>query len=176
MKRLAVIGNACSGKTTLSKVLAAYFSLPLIHVDSIQFLSGMRLRPQDETRQILRDAAGSESWLIDGFGPLNTIESRFEKADLIVFLRLPLWLNYWWCLKRQFKGIYSRRPELPENCFEATIPQTIRLFHSISNVYHGMWPQLDRIFAKPELHSKVRVIRSKAELDVFLKNPENLRN
>ena len=174
MKRVAVIGNACSGKTTLSKVLAAKFSLPIVHVDSIQFLSGMRLRSQDETRKILRAAADGECWLIDGFGPLNTIENRFEKADLIVFLRLPLWLNYWWCIKRQFWGLFVRRAELPENCFEATIPQTLRLFRSISNVHHRMWPQLDRIFAKPEFRSKVRTVHAKAELQLLLQNPDLL--
>ena len=170
IKKIAVIGNACSGKTTLSRVLAKEYSLPLIHVDTIQFLAGMKLRPPDETRAALQKYAKSESWLIDGFGPLNIIESRFAEADLIIFLRLPLWVNYWWCVKRQFKGLFFRRAELPAGCFESTWRQTVKLFQSISNVYYGMWPQLDRIFKQDVYREKVFVIKSCSELNKLLKS------
>lgn len=51
-------------------------------------------------------------WIIDGFGPLKIIESRFQKSDVVVFIRFPLWRNYWWCFKRQIKGLFFRRSEL----------------------------------------------------------------
>lgn len=160
VKRIAVIGNACSGKTRLSHALAGFHHLPLSHVDSVQFLAGMGLRDPAETRKILTDISNNEKWVIDGFGPLKIIEDRFQKADVVVFVRFPLWRNYWWCFKRQLKGIYSRRPELPENCFESTVPQTIKLIKTIWNVHFGMWPQLDRIFAQEKYNNKIVYIRT----------------
>ena len=164
INRIAVIGNACSGKTRLSHALAEIHQLPLSHVDSIQFLAGMHLRDPAETREILNDVSNNEKWIIDGFGPLKIIEDRFQKADVVVFIRFPLWRNYWWCLKRQLKGIYSRRPELPAGCFESTIPQSVKLVKTIWNVHFDMWPQLDRIFTHEKYSKKIVYIRT---LDEF---------
>ena len=170
IKRICIIGNACSGKTTLSRVIAARYKLPLIHIDSIQFLPGMKLRAPDETRKILKEKAATPEWVIDGFGPLNLIEERFVTADLIIFIRISLLRNYWWCVKRQIKGFFVRRAELPENCFESNFGQTLRLFKSIWNVHHGMWPQLDRIFKKDIYKDKVIFIFTSSELKKMMSN------
>lgn len=154
-KKISVIGNACSGKTTLSRELAQKYHLPLIHVDSIQFLQGMKLRDPEQTRSMLEEISNKNEWIIDGFGPLKIIEKRFQKADIIIFIKFPLWRVYWWCIKRQFKSLFIQRTELPEHCFEATIPQTIRLFKTIWNVNFGMWPQLERIFQKEIYNKKI---------------------
>lgn len=159
INKICIIGNSCSGKTTLSRRIANYFNLPLTHVDAIQFISGMRLRDPVETRKILIEIAKQDEWIIDGFGPLNIIESRFTKADVIIFIYLPIWRSYLWCVKRQVLGIFVRRQELPEGCFESTFSQTIRLFKIIWNTHHKMWPQLDRIFLKDEFKNKVVYIR-----------------
>lgn len=165
IKRIAVIGNSCSGKTRLSRSLAQIHSLPLTHVDSIQFLSGMQLQDPAITRNSLVDISNQDKWIIDGFGPLKIIEDRFQKADVVVFIRFPLWRNYWWCCKRQLKGIFFRRPELPDDCFESTLPQTVKLVRTIWNVHNGMWPQLDRIFAQEHYSKKIVYIRTLADFD-----------
>lgn len=164
MKKVAVIGNACSGKTRLSRVLAQRYSLPLTHVDSIQFLPGMKLRDPSETRKILEEVAEQDQWIIDGFGPLKIIESRFQKADIVVFIRFPLWRNYWWCLKRQVKGFFVKRAELPEDCFESTWSQSLKLGKTIWNVHFGMWPQLDRIFQQEIYRNKIVYVHNWAQL------------
>ncbi|GIL18683.1 MAG: hypothetical protein BroJett040_24340 [Oligoflexia bacterium] len=155
LNKISVIGNACSGKTTLSRLLAEKYQLPLTHVDSIQFLPGMKLRDPQETIKILEAVANQDQWIIDGFGPLRIIEDRFRKSDLIIFIRIPLWKTYWWCAKRQVRGLFVRRPELPPGCFESTLPQTLKLIQTIWNVHFKMWPQLDRIFARDEYKDKV---------------------
>ena len=77
IKKISVIGNACSGKTTLSRKLAERYELPLTHVDSIQFLPGLKLRNPDETRKTLQEISERDMWIIDGYGPLKIIEKRF---------------------------------------------------------------------------------------------------
>lgn len=170
IKKISIVGNACSGKTRLSRELAKKYNLPLTHVDSIQFLSGMRLRDPTETRKILEKVANHDEWIIDGFGPLKIVEDRFQKSDAVVFIRFPLWRIYLWCIKRQIKGLFIRRAELPGGCFESTVPQTIKLFRTIWNVHFGMWPQLDRIFLQNMYKNKIIYVRNLAELNKIYKD------
>lgn len=163
-KKISVIGNACSGKTTLSRHLAEKYQLPLVHVDSIQFLPGMQLRNPDDTRKLLMDEAQKEAWIIDGLGPLKIIEKRLQLSDVIICLRPPLWKNYLRCIKRQITGLFIRRSELPPDCFESTPAQTFKLFSTIRNVHNGLWPQLDRIFLEETYRSKVIYVRSSKDL------------
>lgn len=170
IQKICVIGNACSGKTTLARKLEQITGLPLYHVDSIQFLPNLKLKNPDETRTELLDISNRQQWIIDGFGPLNIIEDRFQKSDLIVFIKLPLTLVYWWMVKRQIKALFVRRKELPENCFEATPEQTYRLIKNIYNVHTGMWPQLDRIFKKDIYKNKVIFLENKKSIADYLVN------
>jgi len=155
MNRIAVIGNGGGGKTTLSRAIAERYNLPLTHVDSIQYLAGMKVRPTDETRTILNEIANSPKWLIDGFGLIDVMENRFGKADKIIFVDLPLWRHYWWCTKRQVQSIWAPRSELPDGCNEATITHTTRLYKILWKVHFKIRPQLQTIFKTPPIKSKV---------------------
>lgn len=168
VKKISIIGNPCSGKTTLSRKLAAHYKLPLIHVDSIQFLEGMKLRNPNETRQILLQKSLQGEWIIDGLGPLKIIEDRFQKSDLVIVIRIPLWRNLWWMIKRQIKSVFKARSELPENSEEASLSQTIKLFKNIWSVENGLWPQLDRIFQRPTYKGKIVYLKSVKQLGEYL--------
>jgi hypothetical protein len=122
----------------------------------------MKLRDPAETRQILTELSQSESWIIDGLGPLKILEERLQRSDLIYLLRIPLWRNYWWLCKRQLRGLFARREELPENCFESTPGQTLKMIRNIWNVHHGLWPQLDRILKSDQYKNKVILITDTA--------------
>jgi adenylate kinase family enzyme len=164
LKRIAVIGNAAAGKTTLSRILAARHQLPLTHVDSVQFIAGMNIRPHDQSIAILSQAQSQERWIIDGYGPLDILQDRLEKAEKIIFIDLPLWRHYWWATKRQIKGLWSPRAELPAYCDDVTVKQTLLLFKSIWKVHKKMRPEMLKILAREKLKAKVLVIRSLSEM------------
>lgn len=169
-QKICVIGNACSGKTKLARALQEITKLPLYHVDTIQFLPQLKLKNPNETRAELLGISLRQQWIIDGFGPLNIIEDRFQKSDLIIFIKLPLPLVYWWMTKRQLKALFVRRKELPENCFEATPKQTYKLIKNIYNVHTGMWPQLDRIFKKDMYKNKILFLKSSKDIIDFVQS------
>jgi adenylate kinase family enzyme len=154
-RKIAVIGNGGGGKTTLSQSLAARYALELIHVDSIQFLAGMKTRDPQETTQILNAAAEKPSWLIDGFGAIDVMERRFHLADKIVFIDFPLWRHYWWCTKRQVKSLWRPRSELPAGCHEATLKYTWELYRILWRVHVEIRPELSRFFEGASLRGKV---------------------
>lgn len=168
MSKIAVIGNAGGGKTTLSRKLSTQLNSPLHHVDSHQFLTGMQIRPHQETIKILNEIQAHSHWIIDGYGPLDIIEKRFLLADQIIFIDFPLWRHYWWSFKRQVISFWSPRAELPNGCNEANFQQTYKLFRTIWKVHTKMRPELVRILNRPTLREKVRVISSYKEYRNFV--------
>lgn len=159
-QKIAVVGNAGGGKTTLSRRLVELYGLPLTHVDSIQFVAGMKVRPHKESIALLTEIQTQAAWIMDGYGPLDIIEARFQLADKIVFIDFPLWRHYWWCTKRQIRSLWWRREELPEGCDEATFQHTLKLFKTLWRVHHQMRPELLRIFSRESLRGKVHFIRT----------------
>ncbi len=159
MKRLAVIGNAGAGKTTLARIIAARDQLPLTHVDSIQFVAGMNIRPHAQSIEILSQVQSQEHWIIDGYGPLDILQDRLIKAEQIIFIDLPIWRHYWWATKRQIKSLWSPRAELPADCDDVTVKQTVKLFKSIWKVHTKMRPEILKILARENLKAKVVLIK-----------------
>ncbi len=160
LSRVAVVGNAGGGKTALSRRLAERYQLPLTHVDSIQFLPGMKIRPFKESVAILSEIQSRESWLIDGYGPLDIIVKRFELAECVVFVDFPIWRHFWWCTKRQIQNVWSRRAELPEGCSEVSWAHTLKLYKSIWKAHKLMRPELLRIFDRESLRDKMVYVRT----------------
>lgn len=155
-----VVGNIAGGKTRLSRKLAHLHGLPLTHVDQLQFLPGMKIRPLPETRKTLLEITAQEAWLIDGYGPLDLLEKRFQAADRVVFIDFPLWRHLWWLSKRQGAALlgFSRR-ELPEGCSERSWAHTRKLYQTLWRMHRQMRPELLRIFAREPLKHKMVFIR-----------------
>lgn len=162
-KRIAIIGNGGGGKTILSRRLHQIHGMPLTHVDSIQFTAGMIARDREVVGVILDELAEKPEWIIDGFGPLPSIEKRFLMADRIVFVDFPLWQHYWWCTKRQIKSYWSPRTELPEGCDEASLSHTWKLYKIVWRVHRQIRPQLLEIFARESIQPRVFVIKTLAD-------------
>jgi len=99
--RIVVIGNGGGGKSTLSKALSEHLDLPWFEIDQVQFGPKWVRPPEQEVCQQIREMIAQPRWLIDGFGPYDTIQERFASADLIIFVDHPLWVHYWWAMERQ---------------------------------------------------------------------------
>ncbi len=169
LKKIIVIGNIAGGKTRLSLLLAARYELPLLHVDSIQFQKGMKIRPATETTQIINAMTSQEAWLIDGYGPLEILEQRFLMADAIVLIDLPLWQHYWWLCKRQITNFWNPRKELPIECDERTWEHTKKLFKTIRQMHTKMRPELLKILNREHLKSKTFVVANRREWSILAK-------
>jgi adenylate kinase family enzyme len=158
--KIAVIGNACGGKTRLSRRLAEIYGLPLIHVDRLQYTDNLQLKPFKETIQLLQLEQKKASWVIDGFGPLDILEERLKLADIVVMIDLPVWRHYFWAVKRVIKNIFSgQRSELPPDCNERNIRHIAKLFKTIHQIHTKMRPEMLRILNRDVLKPKTILIR-----------------
>jgi adenylate kinase family enzyme len=140
MTRVAVIGNAGGGKSVLCGALSRARQLPHFPVDQIQWRPGWQLVADEEFAEIHDGLLARDAWIIDGFGPWPAIEKRFDLADTIVFVDLPLWRHYWWATKRQLAAIFRERPDGPAGC--PMLPVTFRLYRMMWWVHRRLRPKL----------------------------------
>src|ERR1700738_4454532 len=113
-QRVTVIGNGGSGKTTLSLRLGEQYDLPVFHMDRLIWRSGWQPAPEKEVRPKLEEIMRGERWLIDGLGPLWSIEARLPHADKIIFLDFPLDHCRKWATQRQAEQATAVRPDVTE--------------------------------------------------------------
>ena len=154
--KILVIGNACSGKTTLSRFLSRQLQIAVTYVDSIQFDQNLNVKPYKETTEILNQLMHKNNqWIIDGFGPLDNLIERFNQADYIIMIDLPVWRNYFWAIKRQLANLIKiTRPELPSGSSERSLQHTVKLFKSIYQIHTKMRPELLRILNRDQYKNK----------------------
>ena len=108
-KRIAIVGSGGSGKSTLSRRLAAITGLPLIHLDIEFWLPGWEQTPKEEWLTKSQTLIQGESWIFDGnYG--STLEMRFAAADLVIFLDI----NRLVCLYRVNRRRSKERPDIPD--------------------------------------------------------------
>lgn len=167
--RIAIIGNSCGGKTRLAKKLAGKYRLPLIHVDKIQFMSGLKFRPFSESIEILKLEQAKSHWIIDGFGPLDILEERLKLAEQIIMVDLPINTHYFWACKRVLKNIFShQRSELPPNSSERNWNHIVKLFKTIHQIHTKMRPEMLRILSRDSYKNKTLLIQTTKDLDQLI--------
>lgn len=99
MKRIIIVGTSGCGKTSLGRYLSAKLNIELVELDDFYWLPNWIKRDKDEFRALLEKAADKESWIIAG----NQSKFRdlfWPKADLIIWLDLPLLTLLWRVFKR----------------------------------------------------------------------------
>ncbi len=81
MKKVAVFGNTGGGKSTLSLKLSEIRNLPLYVLDKIQYKPGGSEVPYEDYKRSHEEIMAKDEWVIDGFGCLETLWLRLDKAD-----------------------------------------------------------------------------------------------
>ena len=87
MRRVAVVGTSCSGKTTLARRIAALYGIPHIELDAIYWGPNWKPSDIDEFRNAVEIETANDSWVVDG---------NYSKVRDIVWGRAThlIWLNY----------------------------------------------------------------------------------
>ncbi len=99
-KRIVIIGNAGSDKSTLATQLQKELGIPLHHLDTHVFVNGNKT-DQDEIIKVQEQLVKQDSWIIEGCS-IKTLEIRYKRADLVIFLDIPRIHCLYRILKRCF--------------------------------------------------------------------------
>ncbi len=155
VQKIAIVGNIASGKTELARRLSKRLGISVTHIDGVQFDQNLNIDDLDRTRSILNQVQEQEAWIIDGQGPLDMFEKRFTQADLIIFIDLPIYLNFILLTYRLFKNIFSPRKELPAGSNELSWVHIKKQYRTTWVIYKKMRPELIRMLKRNEFRSKV---------------------
>jgi len=114
MKKIAVFGKPGSGKSTLSKDLASAAGMKLHQLDSIVYNKNGGLVDRKTFDEEHEKILSSDSWIIDGFGPIESLYRRLNAADTLIYIDLPYIVSYWLVTKRLLKGFVVRPDGWPD--------------------------------------------------------------
>ncbi len=116
-KRIMICGASGSGKSTLAARLGQALSLPVIHGDKFFFDPGWVQRPPEVSNALFDEAAMQENWIIDGNNS-RTIDTRAQRAELIIYLELGRVRRLRRTLWRTLRGYGRTRPDMAPGCPE----------------------------------------------------------
>ena len=163
---MVVTGLAGSGKSTLSKELAATTGLPLVHLDLAFWQPGWTAPTDARWREIQREVLAGDEWIADG-NYHETLGLRLELADSIVVLDLPWWLCSWRALRRGFE----MWGELPHGCDYSRFRRWRDEWQLAGRIWLHRHSDTEHERAIIEQHRSrvaVHVLRSKQQVSDFL--------
>lgn len=170
MKRVAVFGNAGGGKSALARHLAELTRLPLYVIDMIKFKAGddgvPREVPHDEYLKTHADLIRRDEWIIDGFGSVASAWERFEAADTLIHVDLPLFTHYRWVTKRLLKGLFANPAGWPDN--SPLWASSIQSYRVIPRCHRHLTPKYRQLVAHAAASKRVHHLRSPAKIRAFL--------
>lgn len=166
MKKIVVFGKPGSGKSTLSKSLASATKIQLHALDSIVFKKNGdrvdRATYDEEHEKIL----SSDSWIIDGFGPIESFNQRLDVADTLIYIELPYIISYWLVTKRLLKGLFIKPEGWPDgsSILKGTL-ESYKVLRICPKFWNNIFMQkLEKISTNKTLY----VIRSVSDLNSFV--------
>ena len=166
--KIAIIGYSGAGKSTLAEKLSNYYSIPKLHIDTLQFRPGWQDSDRDWMKTEMKNFLTNHSdWVIDGNYSWCYYEERMLKADQIIFLNFSPWT----CLLRVFKRYLKYRGQVRKSmaagCPERFDWEFIRwiLWDGRKKNAKERYQRIQETY--PE---KVIVLRSQKEIDHFLDN------
>jgi adenylate kinase family enzyme len=167
MKKVAVFGKPGSGKSTISKALALATGLELHQLDSVVYKANGEFVEREAFDLAHDNILNSESWIIDGFGPLGSFNTRLDAADTLIYIDLPYPISYWFVTKRMLKGLFVKPEGWPDG--SSVIKGTIQSYKTLK-LCPKFWNDDFRV--RLELRAKekeVHIIRSVSELNNFVR-------
>jgi len=166
MKKIAVFGKPGSGKSTLSKNLASSTGIQLHQLDSIVYKMNGEMVDRNTYDRAHENILSSDSWIIDGFGPMGSFNKRLDVADTLIYIDLPYVDSYWLVTKRLLKGLFVKPEGWPDgsSILKGTMAsyKTLKLCPKFWN--DDFMKRLEKISTDKSLY----VIRSMSELNNFV--------
>ncbi len=160
-RRITIIGNGGSGKTTLALRLGKELGIPVYHTDRIIWKAGWERTPDEEIRVQLESIMVEPEWIIDGIAGLWTVELRLPKADLVIFLDFPLEHCKRWAMQRQ-NSAYEPKVDLADGCSLVGIDHL--MMEAIEMVDRVFMPKIREMVSRPENAGKTLWVRDPADL------------
>lgn len=166
MKRILIIGNAGSGKTTFGKRLAEKLHIPLVHLDKLFWHGQWEHLSHDEFDKALQAELEKPEWIIDGnFN--RTLPHRLQYCDTVFFFDLPAITCLAGITKRVLTNYGKSREDMGGNCVERFDSKKLELYRHVINFNKEHRKNYRALLSKAQ-HARVIIFRNRHEADKFL--------
>jgi len=110
MKRINIVGGTGSGKSYFSKRVAERLNLDYIELDALYWQPNWQSSPPEEFKQRLRSALdeATDGWVVDGSYSKLASAIVHERLDVLVYLKIPLYMVIPRLLAREVKRVVTR--------------------------------------------------------------------
>lgn len=169
--KIAILGYSGSGKSTLARNLASYYKIPVLFLDTVNFLPNWAERERDEGRLIVWNFIQNDSWVIDGNYESFYQRERLEQADKIIFMNFPRRVCIYRAFKRYFKYKNTTREDMAKGCIEKMDLEFIWwiLHEGRTKKRRNHYKQIER-----EFKDKIVILKNPKEVDLYLQKIVNV--
>ena len=115
--RIAILGGAGAGKSTLARRVGAALGLPVVHLDRVVFGPGWIRFPVAEARERLGAMLAPGGWVVEGTYP-ELADLMLPQADLVIWIDQPAWLRLWRAWRKTRIHRAGSRVDRPDDCAE----------------------------------------------------------
>jgi adenylate kinase family enzyme len=90
VKRVSVVGNSGSGKSSLAQRIARVLDVPYVELDAIHHLPDWEPIDPEAFRSRIEEITSTDAWVIDGNYRSVVVDGPvWQRADTVVWLDLP---------------------------------------------------------------------------------------
>ncbi len=170
MKRIIIVGNGGTGKSTIAVKLGNILGLPVVHLDRLFWRPGWKSVPNAEFDALLAEEVGKDEWIIDG-NYNRTIEMRLQRADTVIWLDFPRLTALVGVLRRTCVWRGKTRPDMGEGCPEKIDREFLTWIWNFNRNNRGRYREL----FKPKETLDVIILHNRLEVRKWLKTIMNVR-
>lgn len=105
-RRIHVIGNSCSGKSTLGQQLAVRFGIPFVELDALNWepdWAGLNETDPEELERKIRDSTSGEAWVVAGSYESFSKRVFWPQVQTIIWLDFPMHILILRMIKRSWR-------------------------------------------------------------------------
>ncbi|EKZ4851564.1 AAA family ATPase [Listeria monocytogenes] len=117
-EKVLIIGPNGAGKSTFATELGKHYDFEVCHLDKLFWQGNWNaVAKADFEDKVDNIMSSKKKYIIDGDYFFN-LEKRLEHADLVIWIKIPLFLCVANIIKRRFKYMTNVRPDVTEGCDE----------------------------------------------------------
>ncbi|EKZ1390311.1 AAA family ATPase [Listeria monocytogenes] len=117
-EKVLIIGPNGAGKSTFATELGKHYDFEVCHLDKLSWQENWNaVAKADFEDKVDNIMSSKKKYIIDGDYFFN-LEKRLEHADLVIWIKIPLFLCVANIIKRRFKYMTNVRPDVTEGCDE----------------------------------------------------------
>ena len=173
MRRISIVGNSGSGKSTTGAAIAARLDIPYIELDAVHHLAAWTPIDPDAFVARVGELTSGDAWVVDGNYRVVVREGPvWERVDTVVWLDVPRWLTMWQVSKRTIGRAITRRELWNGNREEwrnivSWAPERNMMRWTWTR-HHQTRQRYEQLLEPPPVGVEVFRLRSRREIEQFL--------